>query len=1283
MSSSSPVNYSITEDRSLHSEECELLQKSSKSELDAVLGLKWKLLQAKKENLDLAIQHNQEVSNYEKQIIKLRSEFERGEAIRQDLEYELAVARKGAHLKMCTAEEELSDAKNKLVELQVLNENLQQKVTETEETFHNAQQKWEEEQQRLVKAKDDISRIYNNEYVFLLKERNEVETILLELNNELQNMRKKLRDVEVEHSGCNEVLRCQANELKCSTEREKRLLKELEIIQLRIRELEEAVRVEKDRREEALSDLEMVKKEFKGLEYAYEREKHNAQENLEKLNVLEKECFSSNNQMKEVIEEKKKVIMDLSARLGSAEKSCSELQSELAMAKKHQVFLTETYENNMRELELLLDSFAMSGQRTAGTCEDKDKPLSCSVIETLRCTLTAYQNKLEDTSNELEKTKALCKKMTKELEVSEEKMCALRQDLKEVQDTMADTKKELNYLHTKCADRETLIETLKMELQDVQQCWEKEQVRATESENEIQKLTRAYQKDMEEKLTFLHSLYQHLIAGCVLIKQPEGILDRFSWPELCVVLQENVDALISDLNRANEKISHLEYVCKNKSNTMKELQQNQEDAFNKMAEQMKAQASCWQNEKKYLEQQYSSLLGEVHARAQEYQEVAEKNKKKIYVLEKSQEKLALENISVKKMLTQFQKEHSSLLAACALLAGALYPLYGRLRAMCSQKDLLQDQANIYELVNQKIRTLVHALSDDKENNQDEAKVKRRKSQGLIYVFRRAVIAVLAANRLKVLAQSSSSLFTWTNGLKEGIGIPVCVGESKGKRNLLSCEDEEIDCVEALSWFASSNLLAAIISSVTELQDVVNKPGTKSWLSGKLLLSAARNSFSKLMDKLNVIMETVPLDHCKYITYLEKDSLVQSLAHGLNKINTQALQVGLCDRVSSMKNIESLEKQIFEFTQRLHTAEVERLSLRLQLAEFKSNFSEIKKEADKAQRLQEQLNMLKQKLITHERFESVCEELNNALHREHQAQLLLNEQAQQLQELNNKLELQSSEEADRTQVLSESVKSLSEATMELRRRDRFLRQQNRLLTQLEQDKRRLSESIRDAESALCTAAKDRELIISHMKTVEDTLHKVRDQALLLCTAAATNDFTLELPKLHLETFSEEGLKGRPEAAAFQAVIQSFMEVYQLAVSRVEVLVRETESFQLDVVALKSRLQTASLHKRDLTNGKSSFQAISVFSMWLLTQLLPSCCIVSVGEIQRSFKHQRGSKLEIQPDQSSVLDFLALQAEPDTSYSVMQNRDSSLSSICFFNLDVTSNPRRTMENEFSDS
>ncbi|KAJ8775571.1 hypothetical protein J1605_001291 [Eschrichtius robustus] len=256
-------------------------------------------------------------------------------------------------------------------------------------------------------------------------------------------------------------------------------------------------------------------------------------------------------------------------------------------AKKHQAFLVETCENNVKELESILDSFSVSGQWTSGIHKDKDKPPSFSVVlESLRRTLTDYQNKLEDASNE------------------------------DLQDKLADVNKELSHLRTKCADREALISTLKVELQNVLHCWEKEKARAAQSESELQKLSQTFHKDTEEKLTFLHSLYQHLIAGSVLIKQPEGMLDKFSWSELCAVLQENVDTLIVDLNRANEKISHLEYICKNKSDTMRELQQTQEDTFNKVAEQIKAQESCWHKQKKELELQYSELLLEVQKRAQ-------------------------------------------------------------------------------------------------------------------------------------------------------------------------------------------------------------------------------------------------------------------------------------------------------------------------------------------------------------------------------------------------------------------------------------------------------------------------------------------------------------------------------------------------------------------------------------------------------------------------------------------------------------------------------------------
>ena len=64
------------------------------------------------------------------------------------------------------------------VEEPTLNEKLQQRLVETEKTFHIAQQKWKEQQQRLASEKDDILRTHKDEYELLLKERGELESIL-------------------------------------------------------------------------------------------------------------------------------------------------------------------------------------------------------------------------------------------------------------------------------------------------------------------------------------------------------------------------------------------------------------------------------------------------------------------------------------------------------------------------------------------------------------------------------------------------------------------------------------------------------------------------------------------------------------------------------------------------------------------------------------------------------------------------------------------------------------------------------------------------------------------------------------------------------------------------------------------------------------------------------------------------------------------------------------------------------------------------------------------------
>lgn len=171
--------------------------------------------------------------------------------------------------------------------------------------------------------------------------------------------------------------------------------------------------------------------------------------------------------------------------------------------------------------------------------------------------------------------------------------------------------------------------------------------------------------------------------------------------------------------------------------------------------------------------------------SQECEETAQKNRQKLYDLEQICEKLAYENNSVRNTLSDAHKARSSLLAACALLSGALCPLYGRLCAISSQRDILQHQMDLQELMNQKIRSLLYALPTNMENNQDEARLRQRRVRCLVYVFRRAVIAVLAINRLRALARNSSSLFIWTDGSRGSIGIQVCVGESKGRHHVSS------------------------------------------------------------------------------------------------------------------------------------------------------------------------------------------------------------------------------------------------------------------------------------------------------------------------------------------------------------------------------------------------------------------------------------------------------------------------------------------------------------------
>ncbi|XP_072445134.1 coiled-coil domain-containing protein 171 isoform X9 [Chiloscyllium punctatum] len=1043
---------------------------------------RWKLNRLEKEKVELTSRFNEERATFESHIARLRAQLEKGEALRQTLEYELAVAKKEASVVKCTSEDRIDSIHKVHAQLKVQNSELQQKVKELEKTLAISEQARKDDQQRFQTEQEDRDKIIqtcNIENEFLIAERNRIDAILQGQEQTFVGLQKRLKEIEAERNNLTEALRRQKNEFEYSTDREERLKRELE-------------------------------------------------------------------------------------------------------ARKRRAFLEETYGGSMRELELLLGNFAVSGLRTSGSRKDKEKPLSPSVVlENLRQTLTDYQSRLEDTSNELNKMKDLYEKINEQCEAYKELIWSQNENREKVHEDLTSANKKLNHWRSECSEKDALIDAMSVELQNLKHSFQRERNSVAEAKNEIQKLARAHQKDTEEKLTFLHSLYQRLVAGCVIMKQPNGMLAKFSWPELCTILQENIDILTSDLNRANEKESYLEHICRNKDETIHQLQQSQETTFNKLTEQMKEREASWKKQKADLEEHYTGLLGEVHSRAQSCHLGAEEAKEKLSSLTKVKDKLTLELSLTKKQLSQTRKEHVALLAACALMAGALYPLYSRFRELSVQKDILQDQVHTFEYFKNEIRTVVQVLS--LESNPSKLK-KKKPQKGLIQVFRKSVIAILAVNRLQALGRGYKPLFTWSEGFNNKPRLVICIGKVKSYITHSRQESAQNSVIQAVEWFSSSELLAAVVDSTAELQDIITKLNPNQFLSSCSIENSAKSSFSKLMDRLSVEMENIPLCCNRHFGCGNKKSLVEILGDGLYKTNTKAEKEGLQITMPIKRCVEVLKKQILEFTQRLHAAEVERRSLRLELTQLKKHMNELERESGKTETLEQQLCDLKQsmktqKMVPFERFGSICEELNNALLREQQAQLLLNEQSHQMQELGLQLELHSNEEAEKDRTLSEAVKSLSEANMELRRKDQSLRQLNKNLAQLEQDKHQLEESIHDAENALCKAAKDRESLVRYMKGVNDALKQVRDQISLSWSVTAKNDFTLQLPKLHLEIFEAKGLKDGLEVASFQNLTQTFMDVYQLASSRVTALETEITSHQKHIAALKSELQTACLRENN--------------------------------------------------------------------------------------------------------
>ncbi|XP_046724967.1 coiled-coil domain-containing protein 171 isoform X3 [Silurus meridionalis] len=1156
--------------------------------------LRWRINQLEKDKLELNSKYNQEVSGFEAQLTRCRALLEKGEAQRQTLEYELAVVKRDAAAQNSRSEDKIADLIKHNQQLEGLSAELRQRGSDLQKALEITQQARYDDERSLqveLRERDHLIHSISTERELLQEENTRLHTLLQEHKDTLQKLKDRMEGIQRDRERDTEELKMKTCELRKSMEREEELRTEVEtvnkrvkalekcveseraahmefkvnaeVIQIRLRDMEAAQSVEKRNQAEVVSSLELLKHKFGEVERAHTQERERADNTQHTLTRVELEYQNTKANLIGQLEREKAVSSD---RIGQLEKEKAESAKLIGQLEKEKVESAKLIGQLKREKA---ESAKLIGQLEREKAEsakligqlEKEKAESAKLIgqlerekaESAKLIGQLEREKAESAKRigQLEREKAESVKLIGQLEKEKAESAKLSVRLQEQKRVQMEREHELNLVQERLVfleetyhgllkeleqllhhhhhqgaspisctgdqrNHSTLMDILKRvlhryhtELKDLVKV-----IDALNKENkDKEEIITDQRRRIQEKLAFLHSLYQRLLTGGVLVASPQSMMGSFSWAELSIMLQEQADVLTSDLHSANQRITFLESVCEGK-----------EAALTSVCEQLKQREETWIKQREELDTQHTHLINELHTRAQDLQSRLDHTVKCLHGSERAHSILQQEVSRLQELVRVCRRDNASLLAACALLAGCVSSLRGRVCALLQQKAVLKRGVCDAQSLRQEVGALLRALADP--GVQGQSKVTRG-----VWRFRVHVIGVMAALRLRTLCRNTHTLLRAAGG--------VCVSELR-LSNTHTQEEEENQRV--MKMLTSSQLCVILHSCMQELQTELQRTTESS----VCVAAAARSSFTKLMEKV--------LPESEWGCYGDMGLLARQLGHGLN--NLRKMHHVPLRHDSNKIMVSALQQHFLEFTQRLHTAEVERRDLRIKLSHIKrrNTHTEMKDSTHTAS-------------VSLAQFRGVCEELSSALRREQQAQTLLHEQATQLQELGITMETHTSEQLEKDHTLAQAVQSLADAKVELKKKDQTLRLLGKQLNQSQQEKQELQQVTKRAENTLYMAARSKECVLSYLVSVERRMKELKDQLLLSHSTFSRDDLTLHLPTMH-QDLQLDG--GGAEMKACQALVCSFTDVYELVCSKMECLEREISSYQSHISAQKAEL-----------------------------------------------------------------------------------------------------------------
>ncbi|XP_058482008.1 coiled-coil domain-containing protein 171-like [Solea solea] len=943
--------------------------------------LRWRLNQVEKNRLELTSTHNQEMCRLQAELTRLRSSVERGEAQRAELQYQLTASQRVADRAV-----ELSRDRHTLTERAA---QLQQKVQELQKVLDVTRQARDEDQHALQQEVEERDKLIQS----LDSENQQLQRILQEQEEALESSERRMREVQREREKEAEVKRRQEDELEHLSEREKRSRREKEvsdqrvrslessveaeraahleskfnseIVQLRVRDLEAALAVERSGQQEAQCTLELLRAQFREVERAYSLERERSNDTERTLERLQAEYGQCKSDLSVALETERKTNSDLSEKLEEERKGHIDTHALLEQAAKTQCDTVELHECFVQQVRETLQHHSITGHGSPAVHDGK--PSSVEVLQQLTMTLVSSQRCLDETEKQIQDQLSASARLQEENQTLHQLTSDQRGHIQRCQEAAVRLEDEMSRLRQESCDWSTQSRSLRGELQKERE----------ERTREVQKMNEDFQEETKARLSVLHGLYQRLLTGgSVLLTQPHSILGNFTWKELCDVIGEHVDRLTSDLQRAQDKITDLRAACEKKGACVRELQRHQQRALSRLEDGVRSREDAWSEQQQQLQSELQVCRSQ-----------CDSLRDNISSLERHRSSLTSDLSRLRGLVSRSRRESSSLLSACALLAGALKYAQLRLQTLCEQKTVLCRRLAEREELEEEVRTLVDALGGEDEEEERGKRAARR--------WRRSVCAVLAVRRWRSLAKNSTVMFRLEGG---GSGLAVCVcgdtttATQKGQ-NYGGDEGREVVCAR---WLRSKRLSSTIVSSMADLQGALAHTGS----APPDVTSAARLGLSRL------------LDH-----FLNQSHMSSGEAGGV----TLSQRLRLTPSRPNMKALVStLQQHFLLFSQRLHSAEVERRSLRLEASNLRRGLRQEKDEPGRT--------------VPAERFQRVCSELREALNREQEAQTLIGEQTERLRAL----QLHADEQTDARRALTHATQALSEARQEVSRKERSLR-----------------------------------------------------------------------------------------------------------------------------------------------------------------------------------------------------------------------------------------------------